>query len=68
MAFPETELRAVDVDRARFSHVDLRGAIELDLRSCSGLEGCLLGSHQVHELAFVLAMAAGVSLEVDEEG
>ncbi len=67
VTFPESALRSVDIDRTRFANVDLRSAAELDLRSCSGLQGCLLATEQVHELAFVLALASGASLELREE-
>lgn len=67
VTFPESVLRSVDIDRVRFTHVDLRSATELDLRSCSSLDGCLLAPEQVHELAFVLALASGASLEIREE-
>ena len=67
VSFPESTLQSVDIDRARFAHVDLRSATAVDLRSCSGLDGCLLAPEQVHELAFVLALASGASLEISEE-
>ncbi len=67
VSFPDSTLHAVDVDRSHFQRVDLREATEVDLRSCSRLEGCLLSPDQIVELAFVLALASGASIERSHE-
>lgn len=63
VAMPATTLRAVDLDKARFHAVDLRGALELDIRSCRRFDGCLLGADQLLPLVHLFAEAAGVSIE-----
>lgn len=63
VAFPATALRTVEVDRTRFATTDLRGATEIDLRSCRRFEGCLLSENQIVALAFVFAAAAGAAIE-----
>lgn len=62
VAMPGSNLRAVELDRARFDAVDLRDAMELDLRSCRRFEGCLLGEDQLVGLVRLFANAAGVSI------
>jgi uncharacterized protein YjbI with pentapeptide repeats len=62
VSMPGTSLRAVELDKARFSAVDLRDAVELDLRSCHRFDGCLLGEEQLVGLVRLFASAAGVSI------
>ena len=63
VAVPGSSLRAVDLDKARFRSVDLRRAVELDIRSCRDFEGCLLTQEQLLPLVHLFADAAGVSIE-----
>ena len=67
VAFGGTSLVDVDLDKARFHAVDLRGATELDLRHVRDLSGCLLQPEQVTQLAFLFAAAAGVAMEKPQE-
>lgn len=71
VAMPGSTLRSVDLDKARFRSVDLRGAVELDIRSCRHFDGCLLTQEQLLPLVHLFADAAGVSIErpahLDEE-
>ncbi|MDW3217224.1 MAG: pentapeptide repeat-containing protein [Acidimicrobiales bacterium] len=56
-------LREVELDKATFFRVDLRGALELDLRKCRRFDGCLITDDQVLALAYVLAGATGISID-----
>ena len=62
VSMPGTNLRAVELDKARFQAVDLREAVELDIRSCRRFEGCLLTQDQLVPLVHLFADAAGVSI------
>lgn len=63
VTFPGTVLRDVDLDRSRFDRVDLRGANEIDIRSCRRFDGCLLSADQLVGLVHLFAEAAGVAVE-----
>lgn len=63
VSVPGTALRAMDLDKARFRSVDLREAVELDIRSCRDFAGCLLTQEQLVPLVHLFADAAGVSIE-----
>ncbi|MEQ8839909.1 MAG: pentapeptide repeat-containing protein [Acidimicrobiales bacterium] len=67
VAVPGSALRSVELDKARFRAVDLRGATELDIRSCRHLEGCLLSPPQLVPLVHLFAEAAGVSVAKEPE-
>lgn len=66
VSFPGSSLVAVELDKATFFRVDLRGALELDLRKCRRFDGCLITDDQVLALAYVLAQASGISIERPE--
>jgi len=67
VSVPGTNLRAVELDKARFHAVDLRDALELDIRSCRRFDGCLLTQGQLLPLVHLFADAAGVSIAREAE-
>jgi uncharacterized protein YjbI with pentapeptide repeats len=63
VAFDGSELERVNLDRLRGTRVDLRGARSLSFEGVGRLEGCLIADHQLHDLAYELAFAAGLGIE-----
>ncbi len=66
VSFAGTELRAVGLDKTRFERTDFRRATTLDPTSVAGLQGALISEAQVLELATVLALRAGVTIDRPE--
>lgn len=63
VSFDRCSLQSVVFNKARLHHVDLREATRLEITAASGLEGALISDTQVVELAYLFALASGVSIE-----
>lgn len=63
VTFEGSELNKVVFDKCRMKTVDLRGARQLGITAATGLEGALISDEQVVELAYLFALASGVSIE-----
>lgn len=63
VSFATTSFSDVNMTKARFERVDLRGIDELGGTLIDSLSGCLIGDRQVQALAYALALATGASIE-----
>lgn len=63
VTFDGSELHQVTFDKCRMQRVDLRSATKLEIVAASGLSGALITDEQVMELAYLFALASGVSIE-----
>jgi len=63
VAFEGSELERVNLDRLRGARIDLRGARSLSFEGVGRLDGCIIADHQLHDLAYELAFAAGLAIE-----
>ena len=65
VAFDDSVLEAVNMDRARFERVDLRRAAQMELLNCRDFSGCVITSIQAQAMALQLAHNLGLGIEND---